>query len=75
MTEKVWIACYIDYEEYAFLGVFHKQYDAFMSCLQDYKEYNNMIGGLDRKEPLDKFLIKELIKRLKRYEVYEYNIR
>lgn len=72
---KVWIALYTDYEEFGFLGAFYKEYDAFIVCLINYKERKEDLKYLDRKKSIDKFVRREIIKQLRNYELFEYEIR
>lgn len=77
IIKKVWIAEWSDHDSYARMGLFNTQYDAFIACLKDYKKNKDFHMPYIKKKDFSNWQWhrNDIIKNLRRYQIYQEEIR
>ena len=76
LKQEIWIGEFWDIEMYERIGFFDTQFKAFIACLKDYKYRRDSMMPYYKKDKVDnKWHIYDLIKDLRRYSIYQIEIR
>lgn len=73
---EVWLAEYVDWEEYVLIGIRFTELDAFLDCIEHHKKRRDHDRELfNSKDKWDKFNRVDTIKKIKNYTIRTYQIK